>query len=415
MSSGYSVSTILVGVLALSVAGCSSGQPSVTASAHSEESADEHSNPATRTVADDHGAEAQNAAEAEEGAADSQPSDTAADGGTGSADERAATARDSTAPARRYSEEVSEIRRHFLEVRPDPIPDSLIHETHYWVSNENAHYVWRELIDDLGGVIAGVGTDQVYMMAAWAESEIIVPVDFDQEIVNIHFVYGAILQEAETPDAFLAFWRDDAEDEVRRLLLAFYEDPADATAPMAAWRNGHRRIYRRLERVQERYNDLGIGSFMNDADQFAYVRDKWRQGLVFPVRGDLTANTTLRDIGIACESVGTPMRVLYLSNAEQYFEYTPDFRRNIIAQHFDERSLLLRTRPMISLGVPYPGGDYHYNYQAGLNFAQWLAESRVEDGRDLLIRHRHRTGTEGLSVVNDDPPQTSRPPEVAAP
>ena len=400
------MSTILVGVMLAAPVGCSSGQPSVPAVAPTEEAEDEQLLSLHDGVVsnDETGEDAALLPDAEPPEA---PSTQAVEIVPAEIEEAV------TGPI--YSEEAMVIRRHFLEMRPDPIPAELVHETHYWVSNENAHYVWHEMIDGLGGVLAGVGTDQVYMMAAWANADIIVPLDFDQQVVNIHYVYGALLQSANTPAEFLAYWFDRAEDDVRRRLREFFPERHQIAEPMNAWRHGHRRVKRRLERIRDQYEETSIGSFMSDQSQFEYVRDRWRDGLVFPIRGDLTANTTMRDLGIACESAGVPLRVLYLSNAEQYFEYTPEFRRNIIAQHFDERSVVLRTRPMVSMGTPQQGGEYHYNYQGGRNFAAWLQGSRVRNGRELLIRHRHRTRVEGLSVVNDEPPTTRHLPEVADP
>ena len=36
----------------------------------------------------------------------------------------------------------SEIEARFKAIRFDPDPEQLVRDAHYWVSNENAHYVW---------------------------------------------------------------------------------------------------------------------------------------------------------------------------------------------------------------------------------------------------------------------------------
>ena len=61
----------------------------------------------------------------------------------------------------------------------DPIPENLVNDIHYVVSDEKAHHLFRPFIADLGGVFIGIGTNQNYSMAPFSKPEILVLLDFD--------------------------------------------------------------------------------------------------------------------------------------------------------------------------------------------------------------------------------------------
>ena len=166
------------------------------------------------------------------------------------------------------------------------------------------------------------------------------------------------------------------------------------------------------------YEEREIPTFLTDQEQYDFIRNLWAEGRVFPIRGDLTADTTMVDIANTLERLGLDLGLLYPSNAEQYFDFTPEFRRNIIVQPFDENSLLIRTRPMQILGYPEDeegerDGDYHYNIQGAKNFAQWMEMSRIRNSARLLIRHHEETDTPGLSIIRRQPQASDTPPRVA--
>ena len=91
----------------------------------------------------------------------------------------------------------------FGEVEPDPKPDKLTRNSHYWVSDEKRHDLFREAIADKGGVFIGLGTDQNYLMAAWAKPEVLIPLDFDQMVVYLHYAFRVAFLNAKTPKQFI--------------------------------------------------------------------------------------------------------------------------------------------------------------------------------------------------------------------
>lgn len=303
-------------------------------------------------------------------------------------------------------------RERLRDVEFDPHPEELTRDSHYWVSNEDHHDVFREPIEGHGGVYLGVGTDQNYLMAAWAESPILLLVDFDEEIRNIHHVYGVIFSRAEDPESFIEAWSSERADDVRAWLAEEYPDDERRAALERAFRVARATIYARLRRVAADYEERGVPAFVTDRDQYAFVRGLWRNGRVVPLRGDLTGDRTMVDIARALEDLDLRLGLLYTSNAEQYFEFSPAYRRNITHLPLAEDGYLLRTRPMRRLG--YAGeDDYHYNLQNLWNFAAWLEQSRLPGAGALLVRHREPTEAEGLSRIRAAPPLGEPAPEVA--
>ena len=88
----------------------------------------------------------------------------------------------------------------FNAVRADPKPDKLTKDSHFFVSDEQRHDLFRQDVKNLGGVFIGLGTDQNYLMAAWARPEVLVPLDFDQMVVNLHFAFRVIFLNAKTKE-----------------------------------------------------------------------------------------------------------------------------------------------------------------------------------------------------------------------
>ncbi len=279
------------------------------------------------------------------------------------------------------------------------------------MSNEHSHFLWHDAIAGLGGGYVGVGTDQNYLLAAWARSEIVVLVDFDEAIADLHRVYGLLFADAATPEDFLASWRPDAAPHVEARIAIVYADHPRREAILRAFRRSRKLVYARLRRVAREYRKRDLATFLTDQDQYDHIRALWRAGRVFPVRGDLTGDAALRGIAAAFRTAQVPVNVLYLSNAEQYFEYGPSFRRNVIDLPFGERAVVLRTLGWSGHGF-VEGEEYHYNVQPARNFALWMRVRRVPSA-GLMLSKKRRTKIPGSSVLDHEPEPSKRPPEIA--
>jgi len=290
----------------------------------------------------------------------------------------------------------------FAQLPADPAPPELIRDSHYWISNEDHLGLFHEAVKDKGGLYIGVGSDQNYLLGAWARAELLVLMDFDQSIVDLHRVYRVIFLAAETPEDFLRLWRRERRAELRRLIAEGYPDKKERACALRALGTARGAVERRLKRVVEQMAKASLPCFLVDAAEYAHIRRLYQEDKVFMVRGDLTARRTVSAIGRAAAQAGKKVGVLYLSNAEQYFPYEGKYRSNIRALPLDERSVVVRTSGQ--RGISHVRGTYyHYNTQSGSSFLAWLADAKTRDVRGML-RYAPDTGKpRGLSWLDTGP------------
>ena len=300
----------------------------------------------------------------------------------------------------------------FKNLKSDPDPDKLVMNSHYWISNENAHYVWYNHVKDIGGVISGVGTDQVYLIAGWMDASLVIPMDFDRAISNLHFAYGAAFMASDNIETFLSYWKKDSEEKMREALNLYF--PEYAVVAMKSWKNGQKEVNARFNKLKRKYGTskhdkksavAGIPTFVTDEEQYQRIRQLWVNHRVYPICGDLTGAVSMRSMADALEKSGLKMNVFYTSNAERYFTYTPDFIQNFLKMPFEEKGIILRTRQLTSLGLAEPK-DYHYSIQDAHNFQRWLKTGKITDVSQML-KKRAKTDTTGLSVILEEPEESN--------
>lgn len=290
----------------------------------------------------------------------------------------------------------------FARLPADPAPVELIRDSHYWISNEDHLELFHEAVKDKGGLYIGVGSDQNYLLGAWARAEMLVLMDFDQSIVDLHRIYRVIFLAAETPEDFLRLWRKESRAEVRRLIAEGYPDKKERAGALRAYGTARGAVERRLDRVVEQMAKASLPSFVVDAAEYAHIRRLYQEDKVFMVRGDLTARRTVSAIGRAAEQTGTRVGVLYLSNAEQYFPYDAKYRSNIRALPLDEHSVVVRTSGQRGL-THVKGTYYHYNTQSGSSFVAWLEDAKTRDARRMLRYAPDTDKARGLSRLDIGP------------
>jgi len=303
------------------------------------------------------------------------------------------------------------LRAAFLAVREDPAPPELTRNSHYWISNEHSHHLWRERLQGVGGAYLGVGSDQNYLLAAWARSELLVLMDFDGAIGDLHRVYKVAFAAAPDPAGFLSLWGKAREAELRGLVEAAYTDPDEQKRAARALKIARALVYSRLSRTARDYAERGVPTFLTDQADYDHVRKLWADGRVFAMRGDLTGSMTLVDVAAALDRADLRLGVLYMSNAEQYFDYGPEFRRNILKLPLKDDAVVVRTLGWRGPGF-VEGEQYHYTIQPARKFAAWMRESRIVSlGR--MLHFKTATAIAGSSTLDADPPASKRPPDIA--
>jgi hypothetical protein len=253
---------------------------------------------------------------------------------------------------------------------PDPAPAAITNDKHYLVSNERRLDLYRPDVDDLGGAYVGVGTDQNYIMAGFVKPSLVVIVDFDQAVVDLHAVHGALVVAAPDAEAFLRSWSSEGQADALAILDAAVVNPARRRTLHELYLTARPDVERRFRELRKRYAELGIRAWLEDPEQYDTVRELFERDRVVAIRGDFTRPGVLRDIATTLEQHGQIVRVLYLSNVEQYVAYRSAWKENMLALPLDERSLVLRTLP----GRP---AGFQYILQRGHDFQAWMRASKV--------------------------------------
>lgn len=279
---------------------------------------------------------------------------------------------------------------------------------HYPISNEFRHDLWFDHIRDLGGAFVGVGTDQCYTLAAVQNASILWGVDFDPLVPLVHRMYSVLVPASESPEVLVARFEASSRDETLALLREGLADDRELDTILRAYRRNRERMHRYLLRVL-RNTAHGIeASWLSDPELYSRVQALHRAGRVIARNGDVTADGALRAVGRAAERLGVTVRVVYFSNAEQFFPYGSDFRENLDSLPTDQRTIVLRT--FREPGIVYPEGDrWHYMVHPIADMRARIRENGYRHSRmfvrDLMAgRHRY-VGESGLSVLNAEVPR----------
>lgn len=282
---------------------------------------------------------------------------------------------------------------------------------HYPASNERRIDLFEPKIRDLRGGYVGVGTDQNLTFLAWAKSDYAYLMDFDPVVVMVNKIHLHFIEISPTFEEYKALWDRRKQAESLEIVKRRFQNTPDAPLIEIAWKTAHRGG----TDVPDRLNDLvymekkfGLKTFSNDPLQYTYIRTMIQKGRIMAVGGDLTGTKTLHSIAAAVRRIGIPIRVLYMSNAEEYFRYPDTFRSNIIDLPVDSTSLVVRTATSgAKYEFGYPPGEkfedipFHYNLQPVQNLQAWMKFRRYQS--ILTIVRARTTISPGFSIVAKTP------------
>lgn len=289
----------------------------------------------------------------------------------------------------------------------DPAPEVLggivkeLEDVHYTIGNEWALYAFYEDIKDLGGGYVGVGPDQAYLFVGWQRPHLAWFIDYDAAVLRTHALYKAIFAASDTPTQFVKMFDPQNLEKANAAIDAMY-DGRDARALKALLRR-QRRYYRfRLRRLVKRMGGIDVPTYLNDQETFDYVKAMLAADRIRPLRINLNEADGMTGIDEAARALEVPIRVLYVSNAEEYWEsYDPQFITNVDQLYGDDRSVLLRTRLTWKINQ-----DYMYIVQPIERFREWLHADGVTRVRHVLAGHPPTKADELNHWVHDQPPPT---------
>ncbi len=223
----------------------------------------------------------------------------------------------------------------------DPIPV----EIHYVQSNETRHDLWFDFVADKGGAFVGVGSDQSFTVMAVQRAEFAFLMDIDYRVVDLHRMYDVLIRAHDNPRALVDAWHERNEASTGAMLaeaLGEMDEKARGRL-LRGFVTARETVYRHLERVIARTRGGEPTTWLSDADNYAHVRAMYQTGRVRMMPGNLAGDRSLRTVGAAARALGVPVNALYMSNAEEYFKYIPDFVANIEALPTAPGSVVLRT------------------------------------------------------------------------
>ncbi len=220
-------------------------------------------------------------------------------------------------------------------------------DTHYIQSNETRHDLFFPYVENVGGCLIGVGSDQSFTVAAKARSEFVFMMDIDSRVVDLHHMHRIFVLASETPADTVAKWDGaNAEASAALLLEKLPEagfDESRIRRILRGYKAGRETVFRHLKRVVARTRDGAPATWLSDPEMYEHIRSLYQTDRLRIMQGNLAGSNSMRTAAKACEALGQTMRTIYMSNAEEYFAYTADFVENITSQPIDDKSVLLRT------------------------------------------------------------------------
>lgn len=276
-------------------------------------------------------------------------------------------------------------------------------EQHYYRSNEWRLDLLEPHLDGLGGAIVGVGSDQNYTFAAMMRAKMVFIVDYDMRIRWVHGIYRALVTQSDSPEALIARFSEERQRETAKLLDEAFEDHPHRRRIVRYWKSRHAAWHAYLDRVRRNPRAEKRRTWLASQESYDWVKGLHENGRVVAFTGDLTGETTLRAVGDAAEELGLPVRLVYFSNAEQFFRYDEAFTKNMHALHTDERSLALRTVRRRGFDKA-PGGRWHYVVHDFPDFLERLDSGRYGRSFGLMAALRAagppHFGTTGISTID---------------
>ncbi len=310
----------------------------------------------------------------------------------------------------------SALQNDLQSIEFDPLPEALVKDIHYVASDEGNHHHFRSHIANLGGVFVGLGTNQNYTMLPWMKPELAVMLDFDQMVVDVHNLYRVAFMTTPDPESFIKLWRSNSIQKLRLAIDRFYAGDAPMRKRVQKTLKYARfRIHKALLMNRDNLVAAGVASYLTDQGQYEYIVEMFKTGRIIALRGDLTKDKTVTQLGTVLREHGLKVRVYHPSNAEQYFSLDGQYRINMKSLPVDEQSMVVRTRAWaefsrltpaehhdvqaklasgaITLGPDAPERQtppkkksifYTYATQSYSDFLGWLSNARLRNVRSML-------------------------------
>lgn len=265
---------------------------------------------------------------------------------------------------------------------------------HYVRMNEWYHEVWHPYIDKIRGGYVGVASDQNLTLIAWARSEVAWLMDYDPVVVKVNRVHKALIKAAPDVASYIALWDRKGRKAAREAISKEYAGHKALKQMLQIYRVYRGEIFGAIKQAM-RQGKRKRSYWLHRAEDYAYIRRMHQLDRIRIMGGDLLKEKSMIGIGEAARKLGIPVRIVYTSNAEEFWPYPETFKQNFIRMHMDAKSVVLRTRHSSKYGPRI--GSYVYLVQSGQDMQKQLKDPQTK-GLWVMMRYR-RAGKPGFFTI----------------
>ncbi|MCB1166525.1 MAG: hypothetical protein KDK37_06365 [Leptospiraceae bacterium] len=314
-------------------------------------------------------------------------------------------------PGEKKGPSVEEQEKFFRATNQEDLKPTIWDTGDTTITNEDRLDLFEPHVKDLGGGYVGVGSTQNFTLAAWAKSDWIWLMDFTRVVVATNKIHIAFLQECPTAAEFRKLWEPGSKQKALEVIEKHYASEPDFALIKKAWS-----ISGPFQRKRFRYDDVIHKKFqfhgwLNSKETYEYIRNLALKGRIQAVRGDLKGPITVKSIAEQAKKMGIVFRIIYYSNAEEYFPLADDFRSNWTSIPVDEKSLIVRTISVYRNQYPWaPGSElstdrgFHYVLENAANYQKWLKEGKAGLRVENIVATGETDKKNGITIIKADTP-----------
>lgn len=313
----------------------------------------------------------------------------------------------------RSGSEVSEKRKLeiFHSVKQEELKSTRWDTGDTTITNEDRLDIFFPHVHNRGGGYIGLGSFQNFTLAAWARSEYIYLVDFTRIVVAVNKINIELIKRSETPAEFMAWWKRKNRSKREKVIKEVFGEHDNYRFFVTSSRKAA--LYQRKRfRLEKKFSRMRpYETWLTRQSDYSYIRKLALENRIKPLKGNIEGTTTILSIAEAYKKMDVPVRVIYLTNAEEYFSrYSKQFRKNWRAVPTDGYSVAVRTISVSRWLYPWaPGSDYstkrgfHYIAQEAENFQKWLKHGSPALNLKAMMKKATVYKKEGLSIIRKLP------------
>ena len=250
---------------------------------------------------------------------------------------------------------------------------------HYVHTNERSHFAYYKYVKNRGGGYIGVGGDQNLTFVAWARSRFVWLMDYDPVVVWVNMINRALVIHTPNRNDFIDLWKKENMQKAQGILKKEYKENADLKNILATHLQFGSRLrfhyLKRVRRWRRTWHRVDY-SWLHTDEDYNYIRQMFLTKRIRVMKGDLLLGESMKGIAIAARKTGIPIRLIYTSNAEQFWKYSAQFRKNMRGLPMDDKSIIIRTIFTTAYGAPLDR-KWIYIVQAGLHYQEKLKIDKI--------------------------------------